>query len=114
MSVSDLLCDHFVIIKDTQIAGVTAIGRCNWFSAEIYHTCVLPQFRGQGIATALNEFAIYYARDILAKKLLVCTVRENNEPSKKLVAKIGFTKVASFENNGNLINYYIKQLVVED
>lgn len=108
----DLMQDHFILIKDGQLAGVTAIGRSNWFSAEIYHTHVLPEFRKQGVARALNEFGIFYARDILKKKVLTCTVRNDNEASKALVKSVGFHQACSFENEGRLINYYAMELNV--
>lgn len=109
---TDLMQDHFILIKDGQLAGVTAVGRGNWFSAEIYHTHVLPEFRKQGIARALNEFAIYYAREILKKKVLTCTVRDDNEASKALVKAVGFSRACSFENEERLINYYTMELIV--
>lgn len=110
LALGDLMQDHFVLIKNGQIVGATAIGRGNWFSAEIFHTCVLPEFHRQGIATTLNEFAIYYAQEVLQKKVLTCTVRDDNVASKGLVKKIGFQQACSFENNGNKINFYVRGL----
>ena len=111
-TVNSLMQDHFILIKNGQLAGVTAVGRGNWFSAEIYHTHVLPEFRKQGIARALNEFAIYYAREILKKKVLTCTVRDDNEASKALVKAVGFSRACSFENEDRLINYYTMEMIV--
>ena len=112
LTVNSLMQDHFILIKDGQLAGVTAVGRGNWFSAEIYHTHVLKEFRKQGVARALNEFAIYYAREILKKKVLTCTVRDDNEASKALVKAVGFSRACSFENEERLINYYTMELIV--
>ncbi|OLN26034.1 hypothetical protein DSOL_5149 [Desulfosporosinus metallidurans] len=52
------------------------------------------------MSRVLNEFGIYYARDILHKKVLTCTVRDENEASKALVKSISFHKVCSLKTRG--------------
>jgi [ribosomal protein S18]-alanine N-acetyltransferase len=59
---------------------------------EVATLAVLPEMRRQGIATALLETAVAYAREVGAATVFL-EVAEDNEPARQLYARLGFEPV---------------------
>ena len=51
---------------------------------------MLPEFRSQGFAREASEGALAYARTALGLKRIVAIVSPGNEPSQRLLVKLGF------------------------
>jgi ribosomal-protein-alanine N-acetyltransferase len=88
----------FVYEIDDVLAGYILIfARKNSSKARIYSVAVKESFRGQGIATALFEKAISYAKEE-GKNLITLEVRADNEKAIKLYEKFGFATQKRLKN----------------
>jgi ribosomal-protein-alanine N-acetyltransferase len=80
----------FVYEIDNKIAGyILVFLRKDSFRARVYSVAVKENFRGQGIAAALFEKAISYAKKE-GKSVIKLEVRAVNEKAIKLYKKLGF------------------------
>ncbi|MDR3346522.1 MAG: ribosomal protein S18-alanine N-acetyltransferase [Campylobacteraceae bacterium] len=80
----------YVYEADDTLAGyILVFVRKNSPKARIYSVAVKESYRGQGIATALFEKAISYAKET-AKDTITLEVRADNENAIKLYKKLGF------------------------
>jgi GNAT superfamily N-acetyltransferase len=70
-----------------------------------------PSFRGQGIGKLLNKLRIEFARN-LGYGLLLCTDRDDNTASRKILQANGWKDVYQFINpkTGNLVHLSVKDL----
>lgn len=71
----------------------------------IRHVCVLPEYRNMGIAKKLIQTALTNAR----KGNIFMTIREENTPSLKMAASLGFKFVERIWKYAN--NHYVIKVV---
>jgi len=79
----------WVAVREAEIAGMIGVQRVDTSVAEMRRLRVRPQFRRQGIATALMEHAIRFCRDHDYLKV-VLDVRVERQPAIQLFEKFGF------------------------
>ncbi|MCH2140329.1 MAG: GNAT family N-acetyltransferase [Phycisphaerales bacterium] len=79
----------WVATNDDEIAGMIGVQRVDDSAAEMRRLRVRPQFRRQGVATALMEHAIRFCRDRDYLKI-VLDVRVERQPAIQLFEKFGF------------------------
>ncbi len=87
---SDAAAGSFwVAVRNGEIAGMIGVQRLDDSVAEVRRLRVRPQFRRQGIASALMEHAIRFCRDHDYLKV-VLDVRVERQPAIQLFEKFGF------------------------
>ncbi len=79
----------WVAVRRDEIAGMIGVQRLDDSVAEMRRLRVRPQFRRQGIASALMEHAIRFCRDHDYLKV-VLDVRVERQPAIQLFEKFGF------------------------
>ncbi|MDP7030464.1 MAG: GNAT family N-acetyltransferase [Phycisphaerales bacterium] len=79
----------WVAVRDSEIAGMIGVQRLDDSVAEMRRLRVRPQYRRQGIASALMEHAIRFCRDRDYLKV-VLDVRVERQPAIQLFEKFGF------------------------
>ena len=89
----------WVATRDDVIAGMIGVQRMDDSVAEMRRLRVRPQFRRQGIATALMTHAIHFCRDHDYLKV-VLDVRVERQPAIQLFEKCGFYLARSKEQDG--------------
>jgi len=89
----------WVAIKNQEIAGMIGVQRVDHSAAEMRRLRVRPQFRRQGVATALMEHAIRFCRDRDYLKV-VLDVRVERQPAIQLFEKFGFYLSRMREQHG--------------
>lgn len=80
-------------VKD-HIIAVVGIKNLDFSIAEIKHVVVSNDLRRRGLAKDLVKLAI----DKIDKPVIICTIRENNNPSINLMTSFGFNKVIDFNH----------------
>ena len=88
-----------VATQDDEIAGMIGVQRLDESVAEMRRLRVRPQFRRQGIATALMTHAIRFCRDHDYLKV-VLDVRVQRQPAIQLFEKCGFYLARAREQDG--------------
>ena len=78
---------YFVYMHGDKVVGCTAIRQEGPDMTRQYHTCVHPDFRRQGIAAKLKDFALLN----VPTEYVFVTIRSDNLPSIMLNLKYGFT-----------------------
>lgn len=78
----------FVAVENDEILGYTSVISA-FFVFEIMNIAVKPQSRGIGIATALMEKVVDFAKTVEAESILL-EVRRSNLTAQKLYEKFGF------------------------
>ncbi|MBP26594.1 MAG: hypothetical protein CMJ63_00015 [Planctomycetaceae bacterium] len=89
----------WVATQDDEIAGMIGVQRLDESVAEMRRLRVRPQFRRQGIATALMTHAIRFCRDHDYLKV-VLDVRVERQPAIQLFEKCGFYLARAREQDG--------------
>ena len=89
---------HFLIVRteDCRVAGFCAF----WLVFDEMHInnlALRPQFRAQGIGTALLRHAIAVARDLGARRATP-EVRASNDAARRLYARLGFSVAGTRRN----------------
>ena len=94
-----------------EVIACVEVKKVQWYQVEIRHLTVAAAFERKGYAKALLCEAERFALRQGAR-LLQCTIREDNVPSRKLFEGIGFLHVGSFfnERSGNNIDVFQKVL----
>ena len=86
---------EFLLDDNEKVIAAVMIKKVQWYQWEICHLSVSEAFERQGFGTKLINKA-----EIKAKKggarIIQCTIRENNIPSKAIFGKSGFRHVATF------------------
>ena len=96
---------NFVAVSDRIIVGVTLSGH-DGRRGYIYHTSVIPDFRGQGIGTALME-SVYLAMEAEGITKTALVVYKKNETGNAFWKSIGWEKRSD-------LNYYVKSINEEN
>lgn len=75
------------------------------------HAFIYPEKRGQGHGNTNHKLRVERAK-FLGYDYLICTVRANNVPELKILAKNGFKELDEFinTNTGNTVKLFGKQL----
>lgn len=81
---------NFVAYKDDKLVGAILTGH-DGRRGYIYHTVVLPEYRGQGIASALLEMAVNALKEEGITRVCL-NVTETNEVGKKFWTGKGWEK----------------------
>ena len=89
----------WVAVREDAIAGMIGVQRLDDSVAEMRRLRVRPQFRRQGIATALMSHAIRFCRDHDYLKV-VLDVRVERGPAIQLFEKAGFYLARTREQEG--------------
>lgn len=67
---------------------------------------MMPEYWGKGLGTEAVRAALKYAREVLGLQKIVGEVVDQNVASNKLLLKVGFRLVDSYEQDGFIINRY--------
>jgi ribosomal protein S18 acetylase RimI-like enzyme len=105
--------DYRFLIDDDQVLIIAAveIKRIQWYQSEILHLSVSPQHQRKGLGRRLLADAEADAKG-KGDRILQCTIREDNVPSKKLFQSAGFTCTSTFHNARTGNNVTVWQKVV--
>jgi ribosomal protein S18 acetylase RimI-like enzyme len=93
------------------VIACVEVKKVQWYQAEILHLTVAKQYARLGHAKRLLQEAEQAARAHNAR-ILQCTIRESNGPSRALFETCGFRLVSEFFNahSGNNIGVFQKSL----
>jgi ribosomal protein S18 acetylase RimI-like enzyme len=80
---------YFVELNGDKVVACAAIQKEYPTLSKVYHVCVLPEFRRQGLARKLVELSIMHCET----EHVYMTVREDNLPSLKMANSLGFVSV---------------------
>jgi [ribosomal protein S5]-alanine N-acetyltransferase len=80
------------------------VGTCGYYrgleNGEGELGCVLlPQYRGQGYMTSAMLLAIEFGRNDIGLKRIWAATSQDNADARKLLERIGFTKIAGLDDN---------------
>lgn len=94
-----------------QLIACVELKRVQWYQAEVLHLTVAEGHEGKGHAKALLCEAERVARANGAR-VLQCTIRTNNEASRRLFEGFGFSHLSTFRNekSGNNVGVFQKIL----
>ena len=67
---------------------------------------MMPEYWGKGLGTEAVRATLKYAREVLGLQEIVGEVVDQNVASNKLLLKVGFRLVDSYEKDGFTINRY--------
>ena len=67
---------------------------------------MMPEYWGRGLGTEAVRAALKYAREVLGLQEIVGEVVDQNVASNKLLLKVGFRLVDSYEKDGFTVNRY--------
>ncbi len=97
---------HYIGLEQNRVVGYLAQKPNNFYSTKIYHLCVKPEYRGQGIAKYLVKMLV----NKLGRKrpLFFATIDESNLVSQKVFRSLGFRVLTCFINpqTGNKLLVY--------
>lgn len=65
-----------------------------------------PEYWGNGYASEAAKASIQYAKEMMNVKRIIARVKVENENSKKLLRKLGFTYTHDVDHNGRLLSYF--------
>jgi|GEM_PF-5442462 len=79
-----------------------------WYATELCHLFVAPEYRKEGIATAL----IAHALEKVKTPLVVATVQLQNKESSSVFGKMGFRHISTVlnPNTGNTVMILLKEI----
>lgn len=86
MSLMVTAARYFVELEGSRVVGCASHLHDYPLMSKIQHICVLPQYRGRGIATRLTKMAIVHCDT----ELVYMTIREDNAASLALARTLGF------------------------
>lgn len=94
---------------DGAVIACVEVKKVQWYQAEILHLTVAEQYVRLGHAKRLLQEAEQAARAHNAR-ILQCTIRESNHPSRALFEAFGFRLVSEFLNahSGNNVGVFQK------
>ena len=81
--------NYFVEIVNDKVVGCASLTKENYEVSKIQHICVLPLYRGRGIAKKLTNLTINHCDT----QFVYMTVREDNIASIKLALSLGFLQI---------------------
>lgn len=94
-----------------QLIACVELKKVQWYQAEVLHLTVAEAHEGKGHAKALlcEAERVARAKDV---RLLQCTIRTDNEASRRLFEGFGFSHVGTFRNelSGNNVGVFQKVL----
>lgn len=99
--------------SEGDLVGCVEVKKVQWYQCEILHLTVSDRHVRQGHAKALLGEAETFAR-ARGARVVQCTVRSDNEPSKILFLSCGFTTTAAFFNKHSGNNVLVLQKVIEN
>lgn len=67
---------------------------------------MMPEYWGEGLGTEAVAAALKYAHEVLGLKKIIGEVVDQNVASNRLLLKVGFRLVDTYEKNGFTINRY--------
>ena len=76
------------------VVGTVGIQKVNYYLTEIKHLCVMPNFRGKGLAKKLIRMAV----DAVPTSLAISTIRAENESSQAVLKSLGFEQQTAFRS----------------
>jgi RimJ/RimL family protein N-acetyltransferase len=85
-SIMQSMADYFVEVVGDKVVGCSALIQEYPELSKSYHTSVLPEYRGKGLATKLLRTAINNCKT----PYIYGTIREDNVASIGLVSKLGW------------------------
>jgi len=88
-SIANTPARYFVELDGGRVVGCASHLQDYPDLTKIQHICVLPEYRGRGIAKKLSEMAIRYC----ITELVYMTIREDNTASLALARSLGFVYV---------------------
>jgi len=88
-SINQTPARYFVEVDNGRVVGCASSLQDYPTLTKIQHICVLPEYRGRGIATKLSEMAILNCDT----ELVYMTIREDNTASLALSRSLGFVYV---------------------
>jgi RimJ/RimL family protein N-acetyltransferase len=105
--------DQYLLRLDEEqnVIAVVQLKRVQWYQHEILHLTVAKAHEGRGYAKSLLREAECRAGKHGAK-LLQCTIREGNTPSRRLFESCGFIRVSSYHNERSAKNVDVFQKVI--
>lgn len=86
--------------------GGTPIGMCGLIKRDTLEDvdlgfALLPEFRGQGYAAEAAAAALDYGRSVLGLKRIVAIATPDNDPSARLLERLGFRFERAFDSPDN-------------
>ena len=105
--------DGYVAATDAEgnVVGCAEATRVNWYQWEIRHVSVAETHAGQGYGERLVRQAEEQAQSGGAR-VVQATIRADNEASRRLFARLGYTRVGAFTNDesGNDVEVWQRPL----
>lgn len=94
-----------------QLIACVELKKVQWYQAEVLHLTVAEAHEGKGHAKALLCEAERVAR-VNGARVLQCTIRTDNDASRRLFEGFGFSHVSTFRNerSGNNVGIFQKVL----
>lgn len=90
---------YFVEVEGNKVVGCVALQTEGSELTKLFHACVLPEKRKQGIARKLMEIAITNSKT----PFVYGTIREDNVASLAMVAKLGFVRAKKEWHNDHYV-----------
>lgn len=94
-----------------EVIACVQVKRVQWYQFEVCHLTVAEGNERKGLAKALLYDVERFARSRNAR-VLQCTIREGNEPSRKLFEGFGFRRVGTFFNERSANNVEVFQKIL--
>lgn len=94
-----------------QVIACVELKKVQWYQAEVLHLTVAEAHEGKGHAKALLCEAERVARANSAR-ILQCTIRTDNDTSRRLFEGFGFSHVSTFRNERSSNNVGVFQKVL--
>lgn len=87
---------YFIKEEDKEkCVGIVCLKHMNFYSSEVKHLYVLPEYRGQGIAKKLVTHATN--KGFEHSQIITLTTLETNERSRNVVESVGYKLLKKFE-----------------
>lgn len=90
--------NYFVALVDGKPSGVIKYEILNWYSCQIEHLSIVPEYKGKGIGKALVKFLL----DKKIRPIYFATIYKDNFESIALFYVLGFEKALSITSKENL------------
>ena len=105
----------YLLSEEEEVIACVEFKRIQWYQTEIRHLSVSENEVKKGYAKKLFQEAERRSRHAKTR-LLQCSIRNDNQPSRFLFESLGFVLVSTFynETSGNVVNVFQKVLSVPD
>ena len=100
---------YFVEVESDKVVGCSALIKEHPTLSKSYHTSVLPNYKKKGVATKL----LMTAMDNCETRYIYGTIRQDNEPSLRLVRKLGWQEIRKDWNKDHWVITMAKKLKAE-